>query len=116
MGIIAERAYSKENKNKRKETEEEREYKLARIYNKIFFAISNVKTAQDYLKMRNAISAYASEAGVEYASEVKRLTKMLNERIIEIEIELEKNIVIRQIRRCLLRQIKTGLTEHLTMV
>ena len=25
-------------------------------------------------------------------------------------------IVIRQIRRCLLRQIKTGLTEHLTMV
>ena len=24
--------------------------------------------------------------------------------------------VIRQIRRCLLRQIKTGLTEHLTMV
>lgn len=92
MGIIAERTYTKENKNKRKETEEEREYKLARIYNKIFFAISNVKTAQDYLKMRNAISAYASEAGVEYASEVKRLTKMLNERIIEIEIELEKNI------------------------
>lgn len=25
-------------------------------------------------------------------------------------------VVIRQIRRCLLRQIKTGLTEHLTMV
>ena len=26
------------------------------------------------------------------------------------------NAVIRQIKRCLLRQIKTGFTEHLTMV
>lgn len=31
-------------------------------------------------------------------------------------VVINSKIVIRQIRRCLLRQIKTGLTEHLTMV
>lgn len=31
-------------------------------------------------------------------------------------IKSGKYIVIRQIKRCLLRQIKTGFTEHLTMV
>ncbi len=32
------------------------------------------------------------------------------------ETKKVKFTVIRQIRRCLFRQIKTGLTEHLTMV
>lgn len=32
------------------------------------------------------------------------------------EIPNSHLLVIRQIKRCLLRQIKTGFTEHLTMV
>ena len=44
----------------------------------------------------------------------------LNPREIREKLQIlrlyESEGVIRQIRRCLLRQIKTGLTEHLTMV
>lgn len=33
----------------------------------------------------------------------------------EIQYRMERYAVIRQIKRCLFRQIKTGLSEHLTM-
>lgn len=34
---------------------------------------------------------------------------------MEIKKNILQKVVIRQIKRCLFRQIKTGLSEHLTM-
>ena len=38
----------------------------------------------------------------------------MKNRIIDVQ-NVKITIVIRQIKRCLFRQIKTGLSEHLTM-
>ena len=42
--------------------------------------------------------------------------KFTEQEVYEISLDAFKQVhVIRQIKRCLFRQIKTGLSEHLTM-
>lgn len=100
MGYVAERAYNYSNKTKAKETEEERNYRLSRVYNNIFSSIGNVSDAKTYLQVRNAINAYAHEAGKNSADvirlrtklnkQVKKLETQLNDRITELNQEIEE--------------------------
>ena len=47
---------------------------------------------------------------------IKGWEKVVNSRASDFDVDLYVTGVIRQIKRFLLRQIKTGFTEHLTMV
>lgn len=91
MGYVAERAYNYRNKTKAKETEEERNYRLSRVYSNIFSSIGNVSDAKTYLQVRNAINAYSREVG-RGSVDVTRLTQKLNKRVKELETELNGRI------------------------
>ena len=59
------------------------------------------KTKSVSTKTRKAVTTYVSDKTIE--------------KIIKLLRCAFKQAVIRQIKRCLFRQIKTGLSEHLTM-
>lgn len=91
MGYVVERAYNYRSKTKAKETEEEKNYRLSRVYNNIFSSIGNVSDAKTYLQVRNAINAYSREVG-RGSVDVTRLTQKLNKRVKELETELNEKI------------------------
>lgn len=97
MGIIAERAYSKENKNKikrnknRTESPDDKAYRLARMYNNILRNIEMVSDAKTFLQVRNEISAYAHVAGKE-SVDVARLRTKLDNRLKTVKEELHASI------------------------
>lgn len=91
MSIIAERAYAHVERNKKKESPEDREYRLAQKYNSIFHSIAKVSDAKSYLQVKQAINMYASEVGKDNM-DVKKLSRMLNTRINEVSQEIESNI------------------------
>ena len=88
---IAERIYYNRTGRKSKETDEDRNYRLSRIYNTAFSKIEKVSDAKGYLKLRQAINVYASEVG-KNSLEVERLNKKLKDRITTVSQEVQRNI------------------------
>ena len=88
MGYVAERAYKIKTK---KETAEDREYRLSRTYNNILRSIEKVTDAKSYLQVRNTINAYAREAGKD-SRDATRLIAKLNKRIERVTTELDNTI------------------------
>lgn len=86
---IAERIY-RTNKNKT-ESAEDRAYRLAREHNAILRRIEQVNDARTFLQCRNAINAYANEAG-KNSLEVMRLVDKLNKCIRLIMNDTQQNI------------------------
>ena len=90
---LAERLYynNRPKQNRNNETNEERAYRLARTYDRLFFGIKNVTDAKTYIQMRNMINAYGEEVG-RGSIDVTRLTDKLNDRVRELEVELNDRI------------------------
>ena len=75
---------NRRNKNNKTMAELERQQeKLVSMYNAVFNAISNMKTAKEYLSCRNLLNVFSKEEGVNIV-EVYRLRKMLDSKVTEL--------------------------------
>lgn len=88
---LAERVYNNNRTKQRKETAEEKAYRLAKMYNNILHNIEKVFDAKTFLQARNEINAYAYGVGKE-SVDVARLRSKLNERIKKVTTELDDSI------------------------
>ena len=74
------------NSNKRNKTMaelERQQEKLVNMYNNVFFAISHMETAKNYIATRNLLNVFSNEDGVNTV-EVYRLRKMLDSKVTEL--------------------------------
>lgn len=90
MSELAQRLYYRQ-ENKRKETEEEKAYKMVQKYNSILRMIEKVNDAKTFVQCKNTISSFAKEVG-ETSLEVIELTGKLNTRIKSVADDIQKNI------------------------
>lgn len=79
------------NNNKTMAEMERQQEKLVKMYNNVFHAISNMKTAKDYLATRNLLNVFCSEDGVNTV-DIYKLRKMLDSKVIELLEENEKQM------------------------
>lgn len=87
---------NRRNKNNKTMAELERQQeKLVSMYNAVFNAISNMKTAKDYLSTRNLLNVFSKEEGVNTV-DIYKLRKMLDSKVIELLEENEKQMEIKQ--------------------
>lgn len=70
-----------------------------------------IQLCENVLQMK--IETLRKQWGIE--DEISKLIISLYDETANSSKMEDKQIVIRQIKRCLFRQIKTGLSEHLTM-
>lgn len=83
---------NRRNKNNKTMAELERQQeKLVSMYNAVFNAISNMKTAKDYLATRNLLNVFSSEEGVNTV-DIYKLRKMLDGKVVELLEENEKQM------------------------
>ena len=83
---------NRRNKNNKTMAELERQQeKLVSMYNAVFNAISNMKTAKDYLATRNLLNVFSSEEGVNTV-DIYKLRKMLDSKVVELLEENEKQM------------------------
>ncbi len=71
------------NNNKTMAEMERQQEKLVNMHNNVFSAISNMKTAKEYLSCRNLLNVFSKEEGVNIV-EVYRLRKMLDSKVTEL--------------------------------
>ena len=83
---IAQRAYA--TRKRGFETNEEREYKLSQMHNKIFGLIRQMENSKDFIKIRNLIDVYHKESG--YEVETNRLNKLLREKLESVLADLNE--------------------------
>lgn len=83
---------NRRNKNNKTMAELERQQeKLVSMYNAVFNAISNMKTAKDYLATRNLLNVFSSEDGVNTV-DIYKLRKMLDSKVVELLEENDKQM------------------------
>lgn len=70
---------------------EAQQEKLVSMYNAVFNAISNMKTAKDYLATRNLLNVFSSEEAVNTV-DIYKLRKMLDSKVVELLEENEKQM------------------------
>lgn len=78
-------------RNKTMAEMERQQEKLVSMYNAVFNAISNMKTAKDYLATRNLLNVFSSENGVNTV-DIYKLRKMLDSKVVELLEENEKQM------------------------
>lgn len=74
---------------------ERQQEKLVRMYNNVFHAISNMKTAKDYFATRNLLNVFSSEEGVNTV-DIYKLRKMLDQKVTELLEQNDKQMEIKQ--------------------
>ncbi|VUW92560.1 Uncharacterised protein [[Ruminococcus] torques] len=79
------------NNNKTMAEMERQQEKLVKMYNNVFHAISNMKTAKDYLATRNLLNVFSSEEGVN-TLDIYKLRKMLDKKVVELLEANEKQM------------------------
>lgn len=83
------------NNNKTMAEMERQQEKLVRMYNNVFHAISNMKTAKDYLATRNLLNVFSSEEGVNMV-DVYKLRKMLDQKVTDLLEQNDKQMETKQ--------------------
>lgn len=74
---------------------ERQQEKLVSMYNAVFNAISNMKTAKDYLSTRNLLNVFSKTEGVN-TFDVYKLRKMLDGKVTELLETNDKQMEIKQ--------------------
>ena len=74
---------------------ERQQEKLVSMYNAVFNAISNMKTAKDYLAARNLLNVFLSEDGVNTV-DIYKLRKMLDQKVTDLLEQNDKQMEIKQ--------------------
>lgn len=74
---------------------EAQQEKLVSMYNAVFNAISNMKTAKDYLATRNLLNVFSSEDGVNTV-DIYKLRKMLDQKVTDLLKQNDKQMEIKQ--------------------
>lgn len=74
---------------------ERQQEKLVSMYNAVFNAISNMKTAKDYLATRNLLNVFSSEDGVNTV-DIYKLRKMLDQKVRDLLEQNDKQMEIKQ--------------------
>ena len=74
---------------------ERQQEKLVSMYNAVFNAISNMKTAKDYLATRNLLNVFSKEDGVNTV-DIYKLRKMLDNKVTELLEANDKQMEIKQ--------------------
>lgn len=83
------------NNNKTMAEMERQQERLVRMHNSVFNAISNMKTAKQYISCRNLLNVFSKEEGVN-TLDIYKLRKMLDSKVIELLEENEKQMEIKQ--------------------
>lgn len=88
----AERIYYERNlkSKKRRESLEDRNYRLSRMYNNCSCVISEIKNRTDYKKAQELINSYADETDSQL--DIYRLNKMLSEKIASLLQQNDENM------------------------
>ena len=89
---------------------ERQQEKLVSMYNAVFNAISNMKTAKDCLATRNLLNVFSSEDGVNTV-DIYKLRKMLDQKVTEL---LETNDKQMEIKQTQIAEIKAIRIEEST--
>ena len=84
---------------------ERQQEKLVSMYNVVFNAISNMKTAKDYLATRNLLNVFSSEDGVNTV-DIYKLRKMLDQKVTDLLKQNEKQMEIKQTQIAEIRAIR----------
>lgn len=89
-----------DNSNKRSNTKtmaelERQQEKLVNMHNNVFSAISNMKTAKEYLATRNLLNVFSKTEGVNTV-DVYRLRKMLDQKVTDLLKQNDKQMEIKQ--------------------
>lgn len=74
---------------------ERQQEKLVSMYNAVFNAISNMKTAKDYLATRNLLNVFSSEDGVNTV-DIYKLRKMLDQKVTDLLEQNDKQMETKQ--------------------
>lgn len=74
---------------------ERQQEKLVSMYNAVFNAISNMKTAKDYLVTRNLLNVFSSEDGVNTV-DIYKLRKMLDQKVTDLLEQNDKQMETKQ--------------------
>lgn len=74
---------------------ERQQERLVRMYNNLFHAISDMKTAKDYIATRNLLNVFSNEDGVNEI-DVYKLRKMLDNKVTELLEANDKQMEIKQ--------------------
>lgn len=96
---------SNDRRNKTMADMERQQERLVRTYNSVFNAISNMKTAKEYLATRNLLNAFSSKEGVNTV-DVYKLRKMLDQKVTELLEANEKQMEIKQTQIAEIRAIR----------
>lgn len=97
---------NKRNNNNKTMAELERQQeKLVSMYNAVFNAISNMKTAKDYLATRNLLNVFSSEEGVNTV-DIYKLRKMLDQKVTDLLKQNDKQMEIKQTQIAEIRAIR----------
>ncbi len=86
---------SNDRRNKTMAEMERQQEKLVSMYNAVFNAISNMKTAKDYLATRNLLNVFSSEEGVNTV-DIYKLRKMLDQKVTDLLEQNDKQMEIKQ--------------------
>lgn len=98
------------NNNKTMAEMEAQQEKLVSMYNAVFNAISNMKTAKDYLATRNLLNVFSSEEAVNTV-DIYKLRKMLDQKVTDL---LEQNDKQMEIKQTQIENIKSIKVEEST--
>ena len=74
---------------------ERQQEKLVSMYNAVFNAISNMKTAKDYFATRNLLNVFSSEDGVNTV-DIYKLRKMLDQKVTDLLEQNDKQMETKQ--------------------
>lgn len=86
---------SNDRRNKTMAEMERQQEKLVSMYNAVFNAISNMKTAKDYLATRNLLNVFSKEDGVNTV-DIYKLRKMLDQKVTDLLEQNDKQMEIKQ--------------------
>ena len=84
---------------------ERQQEKLVSMYNAVFNAISNMKTAKDYLATRNLLNVFSSEDGVNTV-DIYKLRKMLDQKVTDLLEQNDKQMETKQTQIAEIRAIR----------
>lgn len=86
---------SNDRRNKTMAEMERQQEKLVSMYNAVFNAISNMKTAKDYLATRNLLNVFSSKEGVNTV-DIYKLRKMLDQKVTDLLKQNDKQMETKQ--------------------
>lgn len=86
---------SNDRRNKTMAEMERQQEKLVSMYNAVFNAISNMKTAKDCLATRNLLNVFSSEDGVNTV-DIYKLRKMLDQKVTDLLKQNDKQMETKQ--------------------